>query len=131
MDKFVFVILDKFLIIFHTFLVFFNLFGWIWKPIRKLNLISLLFVLFSWLILGIWYGIGYCPLTDLHWHIKNKIGETELPYSYIKYLIDFYLNTDVNPAVVDYITAILFICALIVSVYLNFIKVLDSKRRSY
>ena len=119
MDKPLYELLDKFLIFFHTFLILLNLFGWIWKRTRKINLISLILVAFSWIILGIWYGIGYCPLTDLHWYVKYMIGETDLPYSYIKYLVDFYFNTNSNPIIVDYITAISFVLSLIISVYLN------------
>ena len=119
MDKSLYELLDKFLIFFHTFLILFNLFGWIWKRTRKINLVSLLLVAFSWIILGFWYGIGYCPLTDLHWHVKYMIGETDLPYSYIKYLVDFYFNTNSNPIIVDYITAISFVLSLFISVYLN------------
>lgn len=119
MDELFYKFLDKFLVFLHTFFILFNLFGWIWKRTRKLNLISLLLVAFSWVILGIWYGIGYCPLTELHWHVKFIIGETNLPYSYIKYLVDFYFNTNSNPVVIDYITAISFICALSISIYLN------------
>lgn len=120
MDKTLLILLDKFLIFFHTFLILFNLFGWIWKRTRKINLISLLLVAFSWVILGIWYGLGYCPLTDFHWYVKFRIGETDLPYSYIKYLVDYYFNTDSNPVVIDYITAISFVCALLISIYSNF-----------
>ena len=122
MDKSLYLLLDKFLIFFHTFLILFNLFGWIWKRTRKLNLISLLLVAFSWLILGIWYGVGYCPLTDLHWHVKSIIGENDLPNSYIKYLVDFYFNSDSNPIVIDYITAISLVGALMTSIYLNILN---------
>jgi hypothetical protein len=127
MDKLLYIILDYFLIFFHTFLIGFNLFGWLWKRTRRLNLYSLLLVAFSWLILGIWYGIGYCPLTELHWNIKFKLGQTDLPYSYIKYLVDFYFNTDSNPLFVDYVTAILFIVALIFSLITNFKAALNGK----
>ncbi len=51
--------------------------------------------------------------------MKFRIGETDLPYSYIKYLVDYYFNTDSNPVVIDYITAISFILSLLISVYLN------------
>jgi len=122
MEQNLYLFLDYFLIYFHTILILFNLFGWIWQRTRKLNLISLLIVACSWLILGIWYGVGYCPLTELHWNIKLLIGETNLPYSYIKYLVDFYFNTDSNPILIDYITAILFILSLIISVYLNILQ---------
>lgn len=120
MDKTILLILDKFLIFFHTFLILFNLFGWIWKRTRKLNLIILILVAFSWLILGIWFGIGYCPLTDFHWFVKIELGESNLPSSYIKYLVDFYFNIDSDPILIDYITAISFACALIISSVLNF-----------
>lgn len=119
MDKSLLLLLDKFLIFFHTCLILFNLFGWIWKSTRKLNLIILILVAFSWLILGIWYGIGYCPLTEFHWFVKIELGETNLPYSYIKYLVDYYLNIDSDPVVIDYITAISFTCALLISFFLN------------
>lgn len=122
MDKLLYIILDYFLIFFHTFLILFNLFGWMWHRTRRLNLYSLLLVAFSWLILGIWYGIGYCPLTELHWNIKFELGQTDLPYSYIKYLIDFYFNIYSDPQVIDYMTAILFIAALLSSIYTNFYK---------
>ena len=122
MDKSLFLLLDKFLIFFHTFFILFNLFGWIWIRTRKLNLISLLTVAFCWLILGFWYGVGYCPLTDLHWHVKSIIGENDVPYSYIKYLVDYYFNTDSNPVVIDYLTAISLVGALMISIYLNFKK---------
>ena len=120
MDKLLLIVLDKFFIFFHTLLILFNLFGWVWKQTRKLNLIILLLVAFSWLVLGIWYGIGYCPLTDLHWNIKINLGQTDLPNSYIKYLVDFYFNLNIDPILVDYITAISFFCALMISIYFNF-----------
>ena len=119
MDKLLLIVLDKFLIFFHTLLILFNLFGWIWKGTRKLNLISLLLVACSWLILGIWYGLGYCPLTELHWNIKISLGQADLPNSYIKYLVDFYFNFDSDPKLIDCITAISFFIALIISIYFN------------
>jgi hypothetical protein len=120
MDESLYIVLDYFLLIFHTFLIVFNLLGWAWKYTRRCNLYSLLLVAFSWLLLGIWYGIGYCPLTDLHWFVKYKIGEHTLPDSYIKFLVDYYFNTDSDPVLIDYITGISFFVALIVSVYFNF-----------
>ena len=50
---------------------------------RKLHLISLGLTTFSWLVPGIWYGFGYCFLTDRHWEIKEKFGQTGLPASFI------------------------------------------------
>ena len=80
--------LDFFFLIFHAIVTLFNLLGWIWKKTRKANIILLLLTAFAWFGLGVFYGIGYCPLTDWHWKVLEKLGENNLPYSYIKYLID-------------------------------------------
>jgi hypothetical protein len=79
--------LDVFFTVFHTLLIFFNLFGWIWKRTRRINLVCLLLTAGSWLILGIFYGIGYCPLTDWHFAVLERLGYTDLPSSYISFLV--------------------------------------------
>ncbi|MCK4664943.1 MAG: DUF2784 domain-containing protein [Bacteroidales bacterium] len=112
--------LDIFFLSFHTLLIFFNLFGWICKKTRKINLITLSLTGASWFILGIFYGIGYCPLTDWHWTVVRKLGKTNIPNSYIKYLFDRLTGLDINSTLVDYLTAICFFIALVVSVYVNF-----------
>jgi len=54
--------LDIFFVIFHTSLITFNLFGWIWKKTRLANLITLGLTGASWLFLGLIVGVlGYCP----------------------------------------------------------------------
>ncbi len=98
--------LDIFFLIFHAALVLVNLFGWMWKPIRKLNLITLLLTFLSWTILGIFYGWGYCPLTDWHWEVLRKMGETELPLSYITYMINRVSGFNPNEDMVAVFTAI-------------------------
>ena len=115
-------VLDIFFISFHTLLIFFNLFGWIWKPLRKANLISLLITGASWFILGIFYGIGYCPLTDWHWQVLQKLGKYDIPNSYIEYLIERFSGFDVSAEVVDICTVVLYFVALLISLYLNIFK---------
>ena len=112
-------LLDLFFLIFHTILIFFNLFAWIFRNTRKLNLIILTLTGASWFILGIFYGIGYCPLTDWHFNILEELGHTNLPNSYIKYLADRLTGLDFNPDMVDNTTLILFFIALVISTYLN------------
>ncbi len=114
--------LDKFFIIFHTVLILFNLFGWIWKKTRLINLVMLLLVAFSWLILGIWYGLGYCPLTHWHWLVRVEMGDYSMPYSYIKFLIDEITGLDADAVLVDYLTAIMFASALLTSVAVNIVN---------
>jgi len=114
-------VLDIFFISFHTLLIFFNLFGWIWKPLRKANLISLLITGASWFILGIFYGIGYCPLTDWHWQVLQKLGKYDIPNSYIEYLIERFSGFDVSAEVVDICTVVLYFAALLISSYMTLI----------
>lgn len=103
-------------------LIVFNLFGWILKKTRKLNLITLLLTGSSWFILGIFYGIGYCPLTDWHYKILEKLGHENLPYSYIKFFVHRLTGYDPKAEMVEFLTAALFFLALILSLIFNFKK---------
>lgn len=114
-------ILDIFFVIFHSSLILFNLFGWIWKKTRRLNLITLLLTGGSWLFLGLIVGtLGYCPLTDWHFNILYRLGKTNVPNSYVKYLADRLTGLDINATLIDDITLYSFIAALILSVIFNF-----------
>jgi hypothetical protein len=113
-------LLDFFFVIFHSSLIIFNLFGWIWKRTRIYNLITLLLTGASWLFLGFIVGTpGYCPLTDWHFSVLNRLGVTDLPYSYVKYLADRLTGLDFNPSLIDNITLYSFLAALVISLCLN------------
>jgi len=112
-------LLDLFFVIFHTLLIIFNLFGWVFQKLRKANLITLLLTAFSWFILGLFYGIGYCPLTEWHFMILEKLGNENLPTSYIKYIIGRLTGYDANLQVTDMFTMVFFLLALVVSAFLN------------
>ena len=111
--------LDKFFFVFHSTLIVFNLLGWIWKKTRLANLIVILLTFLSWFILGIWYGFGYCPLTDWHWLVRKKMGYYDLPSTYTKFLIDSLTGWDVNPELVKILTVLLLALALFASVWTN------------
>jgi hypothetical protein len=112
--------LDVFFTIFHSFLVLFNLFGWIWKKTRRLNLICLLLTAGSWVVLGIFYGFGYCPLTDWHFNILRKLGYTDLPNSYLSFLFTRLTGVQLDQSLVDAVTTWGLVLALAISLYLNF-----------
>src|SRR5690554_1709398 len=112
--------IDYFFVAFHTALILFNLFGWIWKPLRKWHLAVISLTFASWGILGIWYGWGYCPLTDWHWDILNKLGKKNLPPSYISYIIQRLLNIQLPDIWVDGLTLGLALIAFAASVKVNF-----------
>jgi hypothetical protein len=113
--------LDIFFTVAHLAFTGFNLTGWIWKKTRKVHLITLGLTIASWLILGIWYGWGYCFLTDWHWDVKEKLGEKNLPNSFIKYFADRIAGKDINPSLVDNITLGCLVFAVTASVYVNFL----------
>ena len=115
-------IADYFFLTFHSSLIIFNLFAWIWKPLRKWHLITISLTFVSWIFLGIWYGWGYCPLTDWHWEILRKKGITGLPNSYISYLLERLLGLNMSPQVVDILTFSLAFIALLISIFVNFRK---------
>jgi hypothetical protein len=114
--------LDAFFTILHLALIGFNLFAWIWSRTRKAHLITIACTVASWFILGIWFGWGYCPITDWQWQIKEKLGETNLPNSFIKYFADKITGKNFDPSVVDKFTVTLFAAAALISVYVNLFK---------
>jgi hypothetical protein len=112
--------LDIFFIVFHTLLIFFNLFGWIIRSLRKANLILLLLTGGSWFILGIFYGFGFCPLTEFHWQVLQKLSQNNLPDSYISYLIQRFTGFLPDPKMTEIFTLVLYFTALGISIIMNF-----------
>jgi hypothetical protein len=113
-------VIDVFLTLIHLAIIGFNLFGWIWRKTRKWHFILILITAASWFILGIWYGIGYCPVTDWQWQVKSKLGEQHLPASFIEYYADKITGYNFSSSLIDVITLIAFLLAVIASVYFNF-----------
>lgn len=120
------VFLDKFFFVFHSAVILLILFGWAWRRTRLANLVVILFTAFSWFILGIWYGYGYCPSTDWHWRVRARLGIHDLPSSYTKFLVDSFTGWDVSQKTVDIFTFVLLISALSASLYTN---IRDWRRR--
>jgi hypothetical protein len=112
-------LIDIFFVALHSLLVIFNLFGWICKKLRLANLVTLLMTAFSWFILGIFYGIGYCPLTEWHFMVLEKLGNKNLPASYIKYIVDRFTGYNANVRLIEVLTVVSFFLAFSISVILN------------
>lgn len=115
-------ILDIALTLFHFLIIGFNLLGWIWKRTRKAHLIVVILTASCWFILGIWFGWGYCPVTDWQWHVKEQLGEHDLPNSFIKYYADKIASRPISASFIDTLTAACFFTAALLSVYFNFLK---------
>ena len=122
-------IIDVFFIGFHTILILFNIFGWLVPRWRFANFISLSLTAFSWFILGIWFGWGYCICTDWHWQIRDMLGYSNMSSSYIHFLILELTNIEMSAKLVDAYTAIVFFAAFLISIYLNLRKWIAKKIR--
>jgi hypothetical protein len=121
--------LDKFFFIFHSALMIFILFGWVWKKTRLANLIVILLTAFSWFVLGIWYGFGFCPSTEWHWQVREKLGYYDMPTSYTKFLVDSLTGLDVSQKIVDVFAVLFLILAFISSVWMN-VKDLRKRKKN-
>ena len=115
-------VLDIFFTILHLGIIGFNLLGWIWPKARKAHLICLALTAISWFILGIWYGWGYCPVTDWQWKVKEKLGETGLPNSFVEYFAEKISGKNFNTSLVNNVTLFTFVAAILLAVYFNFFR---------
>lgn len=104
---------------FHIALILFNVFGWIPRPTARLNLITLVATGLSWTVLGVFYGLGYCPLTDWHYGVLERLGRDNLPVSYIAFLIEEIWSVRVTATTADWITGMTYALALLASVVRN------------
>lgn len=118
-------IADWVLTIMHIGITLFNLTGWAFPRLRRIHLASVALTLGSWLILGFFYGFGYCFLTDWHWDVKRQLGERGMPSSFIKYYLDILFQTDIPAATVDVIA----VAGLIIAVVMTVIKNRDLVQR--
>ena len=114
--------LDNFLDFTHIFLVLFILFGWIYPRFQKVHLVVLLLTGFSWLIFTKGNTFGHCILTDWHWHILTKLGETNLPETYTQYIFERMTGIPVQKDTALTITRSSWLLSLILSAVLVFRK---------
>lgn len=119
MSKIILQSIDYFFIFFHSALILFNVFGWVIPKWRFANLLSLSVTAFSWFVLGIWYGIGYCPFTDWHWTVRQLLGYYDESNSYIHFLILKIVGVNLPENWVDTTTLIVFLLAFFISIILN------------
>lgn len=110
---------DIALLVFHTGWIVFNLVGWIWRATRPWHLWTMSLTFLSWIGLGIWYGWGYCPLTDWHWQVLRQLDAGPLPNSYVQYVLARLFGISVSPDLADLLTISLAALAFILSIVLT------------
>lgn len=113
--------LDILLTVLHLSIIAFNLFGWIPKRTRKAHFISISLTAASWFILGIWYGTGYCPVTDWQWKVKTQLGQEDLPSNFVEYYLEKIIGGNISSAFVNTLIVVCFCLAVVLTIYVNFI----------
>jgi len=114
-------ITSAFFYAFHSALIIFNMFGWMFARTRKLNLTTLLLTFGSWVLLGIWKGWGYCFLTDWHYFVLRRLGDKNLPSNYIAFLVEKITGWLPSAALTNSVTLIMAVLALLCSLWANLI----------
>ncbi len=97
----------------HLSIIIINITFWMSLRTLRIAQITLLLTFISWFGLGIIYGFGYCFLTEWHWQVKEKLGEMNLPLSYIKLVVDRTFGLDANPELIDQWTMAILIISLL------------------
>jgi hypothetical protein len=111
---------DIFFTIIHLAIILFNLFGWIPRSTRRAHFIMVILTAASWFILGIWFGMGYCPITDWQWRVKELRGEINLPGNFVEYFAEKLSNHNFDSQLVNIVTGVSFALAALASVFVNF-----------
>jgi uncharacterized protein DUF2784 len=105
--------------VFHTTWIAFNCLGWIWRRTRRWQLATVTLTTVSWFGLGVRYGWGYCPCTDWHWQVRERLGHQDPP-SYIQLLIHELSGIDLSPGWANALSLITLAAVAVLSVVLNF-----------
>ncbi len=119
MSPFTLMLLDHGFYVFHLLLTGFNVLGWSWARTRVLHRWCVGVTAACWLTIGpLLYGtLGYCPLTDWHWQIKELRGQTDLPDSFITLLLN-QIGIFPAPESVDMLVGVVFAFVVLVTLYL-------------
>jgi hypothetical protein len=106
--------------VFHTAFTLFNCIGWAFAKTRKLHLATMLLTVFSWFVLGIWFGWGYCACTEWHWQVREILGYHDRSNSYIHFLLLKLTGKDFDRQLVEYATLVIFLLSFGLNIYLRF-----------
>lgn len=99
--------------LFHTVLVGFNMFGWIWKRTRVWHLIAMGLTSFSWFVMGAFYGWGYCLCTDWQFQIRDRLGYKDSATTYIQLLSEEALGISISRFTSDVLAITVFVLILL------------------
>jgi hypothetical protein len=123
--KILYPLLNGFFHLFHVVLITFVIVGWMFPATRTAHLILVLLTLGSWFVLGIWMGMGYCPITEWHWKIKDALGEGRPGMSYVQFVLQKLLRRSLNAMAIDRAVTMLTVLLALASVAVNITPLLS------
>lgn len=104
--------------IFHISLILFILSGWVFPCLRPAHLVVVAMTGLSWLIFGKMSMFGECIITEWHWQVLSKLGETNLPETYAQYLFTRITGIPVVQGVALAVTRVAWLLIFILSLLL-------------
>lgn len=122
-------LLDAGFFILHTAWIVFNCLGWMWRPTRPWQLLTVSLTALSWFGLGVWFGWGYCPCTDWHFRVRSRLGFVDPP-SYVQLLIRELTGVDLETTVANALAVATLVAAAAAGVVLSLRKRRRERPRS-
>lgn len=117
--KLIYFVLNPLFHVVHIAIVSFVLLGWLIPETRFAHLVLCLLTLGSWFLLGRWMGVGYCPVSDWHWKLKESIGEGRPAVTYIAFLLRKVTGMDIDSNKVNQVVVCATIGITMISLALN------------
>ena len=113
--------IDVFFFVFHTALILFNLAGWAWAPTRRLHFICIAATLFSWVVMGAFFGFGYCLCTDWHFQVRRSLGLPVVGHTYLQLMAHVFLGIEMSQTMSNMLAGggLLFILVAMVTVWIR------------
>lgn len=111
-------LLDFLMHIIHLSLISFMLTGWVFEATRFPHYVLIWLIFGSWFGLGIFYGFGYCLVTDLQWRVKEKLGNPPSTKFYVKHMIDKVISHDIDETLINHISSYTYYGVFLISNFL-------------
>tara|TARA_B100001989_G_C24413747_1_gene400381 strand:- start:162 stop:716 length:555 start_codon:yes stop_codon:yes gene_type:complete len=102
----------------HVFVILLNTLGWVSEKTRRVSLLFLILTIFCWSIMGLFFGIGFCPLTYLHSEYLNFKYSYILPFSYMDHFIINIIDFNISSKIISIVS----ITFVFLSLYINLKK---------
>ena len=111
--------IDLFFNLLHIIAILINSLGWVFNITLRPSLYLIIITLFCWTFLGIFQGIGFCPLTYIHSQYLYTNYEFHLPFSYLDYLLINNFNLPLTSKMISITSVLVIFISLIINLKKN------------